>query len=76
MEVGKPVDPALVTGWLGRHLASIPPLKPDAPLRALGIANGLQKTLVGAPQDAADRRSDELLDRRLGGDAGRSVSPS
>ena len=50
MEVGKPVDPSLVTGWLGRHLASIPPLKPDAPLRALGIASGLQKSLVGAPK--------------------------
>ncbi|MDB4874803.1 MAG: hypothetical protein JWM41_1249 [Gemmatimonadetes bacterium] len=50
MEVGKPVDPNLVTGWLGRHLASIPPLKPDAPLRALGVAGGLQKTLVGAPK--------------------------
>jgi uncharacterized protein (DUF1501 family) len=50
MEVGKPVDPALVTGWLGRHLASIPPLNPTAPLRGLGIANGLQKTLVGAPK--------------------------
>jgi uncharacterized protein (DUF1501 family) len=50
MEVGKPVDPSLVTGWLGRHLASIPPLKPDAPLRGLGVAAGLQKTLVGAPK--------------------------
>jgi uncharacterized protein (DUF1501 family) len=50
MEVGKPVDPALVTGWLGRHLASIPPLKPDAPLRGIGVASGLQKTLVGAPR--------------------------
>ncbi len=50
MEVGKPVDPALVTGWLGRHLASIPPLNPTAPLRALGVSNGLQKTLVGAPK--------------------------
>jgi uncharacterized protein (DUF1501 family) len=49
MEVGKPADASLITGWLGRHLASIPPLKPEAPLRALGIANGLQKTLVGAP---------------------------
>jgi len=46
MEVGKPVDPSLVSGWLGRHLASIPPLKPSAPIRALGVANGLQKTLV------------------------------
>jgi uncharacterized protein (DUF1501 family) len=50
MEVGKPVDPTLVTGWLGRHLASIPPLKPDAPLRGIGVASGLQKTLVGAPK--------------------------
>ena len=46
MEVGKPVDPTVVTGWLGRHLASIPPLKPTASLRALGVAGGLQKTLV------------------------------
>ena len=46
MEVGKPVDPSIVSGWLGRHLASIPPLKPTAPLRALGVASGLQKTLV------------------------------
>ena len=50
MEVGKPVDPTLVTGWLGRHLVSIPPLKPDAPLRGIGVANGLQKTLVGGPK--------------------------
>jgi uncharacterized protein (DUF1501 family) len=50
MEVGKPVDPNLVTGWLGRHLASIDQLKPGAPLRALGVAGGLQKTLVGAPK--------------------------
>ena len=50
MEVGKPLDPSLVTGWLGRHLASIPPLKPDAPLRGIGVASGLQKTLVGAPR--------------------------
>ena len=49
MEVGKPADPSVITGWLGRHIASMPPLKPAAPLRALGIANGLQKTLVGAP---------------------------
>ncbi len=38
-----------MSGWLGRHLASIPPLKPSAPLRAIGIANGLQKTLVPPP---------------------------
>jgi uncharacterized protein (DUF1501 family) len=50
MEVGKPADPNLITGWLGRHLASIPPFKPDALLRGIGISNGLQKTLVGAPE--------------------------
>ena len=49
MEVGKPIDPSLVTGWLGRHLASIPPLVPTAPLRGIGVASGLQKTLVGGP---------------------------
>ena len=50
MEVGKPNDPALVTGWLGRHLATVPPLRSNAPLRALGLSAGLQKTLVGAPK--------------------------
>jgi uncharacterized protein (DUF1501 family) len=49
MEVGKPVDPSLVTGWLGRHLLSIPPLVPTAPLRGIGLSSGLQKTLVGGP---------------------------
>jgi uncharacterized protein (DUF1501 family) len=50
MEVGKPVDPNLVTGWLGRHLASMPPLKSDALLRGIGVSSGLQKTLVGGPK--------------------------
>lgn len=50
MEVGKPRDQNLVTGWLGRHLASSTPVRTNAPLRALGIANGLAQTLVGAPQ--------------------------
>lgn len=52
MEVGKPVDPALITGWLGRHLAATDsqPLKAGALLRGVGIASGLQKTLVGGPK--------------------------
>jgi uncharacterized protein (DUF1501 family) len=50
MEVGKPADVNLVTGWLGRHLALVPPMRTDAPLRALGLSNGLQKTLVGGPK--------------------------
>lgn len=50
MEVGKPADTSLVTGWLGRHLASVPPLRSTAPLRALGLSGGLPKTLVGGPK--------------------------
>ena len=50
MEVGKPADPSLVTGWLGRHLASVPPIRSTAPLRALGLSAGLQKSLVGGPK--------------------------
>lgn len=51
MEVGKPADPTVITGWLGRHLSSIPPLVPGALLRGVGISNGLQKQLV-APTNA------------------------
>ncbi|MCA2986026.1 DUF1501 domain-containing protein [Gemmatimonas sp.] len=50
MEVGRPVDPDLTTGWLGRHLASVPPMHPSPVLRGIGISSGLAKTLVGAPQ--------------------------
>lgn len=50
MEVGKPRDTNVATGWLGRHLASITPLRSTAPMRALGLSTGLQKTLVGAPK--------------------------
>lgn len=50
IEVGKPRDPTIVTGWLGRHLASSTPVRTTAPLRALGISNGLPQTLIGAPK--------------------------
>jgi uncharacterized protein (DUF1501 family) len=49
MEVGKANDPGLLTGWLGRHLLSVSPLRPEAPLRAVGINYGLQQILQGAP---------------------------
>lgn len=49
MEIGKPGDKNVVTGWLGRHLATKPPARPDAALRAIGYSFGLQQTLVGAP---------------------------
>ena len=50
MEVGKPRDPNVATGWLGRHLATTQPMRSDAPLRALGLSSGLAKTLVGGPK--------------------------
>ncbi len=49
MEVGKPRDPSLFTGWTGRHLLSVPPLDSNAVIRAIGIAPGLQRALAGAP---------------------------
>ena len=71
MEVGKPIDPTLVTGWLGRHLASIPPLKtPTAPLRAHRRRQRPAEDARRRAQDAADRRSDELHDRWRGGHGG------
>lgn len=48
MEVGAPTRNA-ATGWLGRHLASKPPMKPDAALRALAFNYGLPLMLAGAP---------------------------
>lgn len=50
MEVGKPADVNIVTGWLGRHIASVPPMRPDALLRGMGVSSGLAKSLVGAPK--------------------------
>ena len=49
MEVGKPEDLSLTTGWLGRHLATAPPFLANAPLRALSLANALPTTLAGSP---------------------------
>lgn len=50
IEVGKPQDPRVTGGWLGRHLATVTPLRSDAPLRALGLTSGLPQTLVGGPK--------------------------
>jgi uncharacterized protein (DUF1501 family) len=49
MEVGKPNDVTLTSGWLGRHLQSVTPMNPGAALRGVGISTGLQRTLVGGP---------------------------
>ena len=39
------------TGWLGRHLASIPPVNTEALLRGVGLSYaGIQHALVGGPR--------------------------
>ncbi len=50
MEVGKFNDPNLFSGWLGRHLADTGAVMPGQPVRAIGVANGLQQSLLGAPK--------------------------
>lgn len=49
MEIGKPLDPSLFTGWLGRHLMTSAPTDPNAVLRAIGISSALQRSLSGGP---------------------------
>ncbi|MBX9928514.1 MAG: DUF1501 domain-containing protein [Gemmatimonadaceae bacterium] len=50
IEVGKAADPSVSTGWLGRHLATVPPMNSAATLRALSISQGLPNLLEGAPK--------------------------
>jgi uncharacterized protein (DUF1501 family) len=50
MEAGQPLSVLnSFSGWLGRHLLSVAPMNEAALLRAVGIAGGLQKSLIGAP---------------------------
>ena len=50
MEIGIPGQrDAVETGWLGRHLATKPPMKPNAALRALAFNYGLPLMLAGGP---------------------------
>jgi uncharacterized protein (DUF1501 family) len=49
MEVGKPRDPSLGTGWLGRHLSSVDAMIPGSVLRGVAINSGMPQQLVGAP---------------------------
>ena len=49
MEIGAPGSSSLVSGWLGRHLATRPPMKASASLRALAFTYGMTETLAGGP---------------------------
>lgn len=50
MEVGKPDDGSITTGWLGRHLATVPPVNPNTSLRGIAIDQGLIRSLRGGPK--------------------------
>ena len=49
MEIGDPGSTTLASGWLGRHLATRPPMKANASLRALAFSYGMTDTLSGGP---------------------------
>jgi uncharacterized protein (DUF1501 family) len=50
MEVAHPDEAGAPSGWLARHLASVPPLKANVQLRGLALTDGMPYTLSGAPQ--------------------------
>ncbi|MFN4841427.1 MAG: DUF1501 domain-containing protein [Phycisphaerales bacterium] len=50
MENGQPASNTLFTGWLGRHLAGKAPVNASSAIRAIGVADGLQRTLAGSPK--------------------------
>ncbi|MBX7257465.1 MAG: DUF1501 domain-containing protein [Candidatus Hydrogenedentes bacterium] len=49
MEIGKPRDASLFTGWVGRHLLNSTAMSPTALLRAIAINDSLQTSLAGSP---------------------------
>lgn len=50
MEVGKPNDSSIATGWLGRHLATVSPLNANTALRGIALEQGLMQSLRGGPK--------------------------
>ncbi len=49
MELGKPRDPGLFTGWIARHLLGTAPTNPNTVLRAISMSSALQRSLAGSP---------------------------
>lgn len=53
MEVGKPSDGSIATGWTGRYLATTPPSVPGSQLRAVAMySESIPRSLVGGPHVA------------------------
>jgi uncharacterized protein (DUF1501 family) len=49
MEVGKPSDSTLASGWLARHLAATAPMTPGAALRGVSLMPGMAESLRQGP---------------------------
>lgn len=49
MDVGKPSDSSLTSGWLARHLASVTPVRDSAALRGVSLNSALTESLRGGP---------------------------
>ncbi|MBL8762499.1 MAG: DUF1501 domain-containing protein [Phycisphaerae bacterium] len=50
LEIGKPSDMTLATGWLARHLLTSEPVMSDGVLRAMSLTPGLPRVLAGGPR--------------------------
>lgn len=50
MEVARLNDLTLASGWLGRHLATVSPMRANALVRAIAMTDGLPRTFVGSPK--------------------------
>jgi uncharacterized protein (DUF1501 family) len=60
LEQGKPDDYLIQSGWLARHLALVPPMDPEASLRAVSLTYGMPHTLIGAPRALPIGRPDQF----------------
>lgn len=49
MDAGVPGSTSVVTGWLGRHLATTGPMQPGAALRGVALGYNIPQLLAGAP---------------------------
>ncbi len=64
MEVGRPQDRTLTTGWLGRLITQLPEV-PGTIVRNMSLGTALPQTIVGAPKAQA---VPDPLNFNLGGD--------
>lgn len=64
MERGTPTEMGLTTGWVGRHLATLPSDNPS-PVRGIGWGAAMPEALMGGPSTVAMQ---SIIDYHLAGD--------